>query len=444
VSSTITSARDGVGRVKEQILDVDDLVEFDRAHVWHPYAPSPGRVPMYPVVGASGVRMTLADGRELIDGMASWWSAIHGYHHPTLDAAATGQLGQMAHMMFGGLTHPAAVGLARRLVDMTPDGLTRVFFSDSGSVSVEVAIKMAIQYWLGEGRPAKHRLLTVRGGYHGDTFAAMSVCDPVTGMHHQFERVLTRQLFAPRPSPGFGVEFTDDDIAGMRAMLHEHADEVAAVILEPVVQGAGGMHFYAPAYVDAVRLLCDEFDVLMIADEIATGFARTGTLFACGHADVTPDIMCVGKALTGGYLSMAATLCTDAVARGVSAAESGALMHGPTFMANPLAAAVASASIDLLLGQDWPGRIAAIESALRAGLEPARALDGVADVRVLGAIGVVEMREPLTDAAQHQLVDQGVWLRPFGRLLYTLPPYITDDDDLGRITAAMVATAAAA
>ena len=425
-------------------MDVDALVEFDRAQVWHPYAPSPGRVAMYPVVRANGVRITLADGRELIDGMASWWAAIHGYNHPALNAAVTVQLDQMAHMMFGGLTHPAAVGLARRLVDMTPDGLTRVFFSDSGSVSVEVAIKMAIQYWLGLGRPAKHRLLTVRGGYHGDTFAAMSVCDPVTGMHHQFDRVLTKQFFAPRPSPGFDDEFDERHVDDMRALLNEHADEVAAVILEPVVQGAGGMHFYAPAYLAAVRSLCDEHDVLLIADEIATGFGRTGALFACEHAAVTPDILCLGKALTGGYLSMAATLCTDAVADGVSSAESGALMHGPTFMANPLAAAVATASIDLLLGQAWPERIQAIEAGLGAGLEPARGLAGVADVRVLGAIGVIEMHEPLTDATQAHLVGQGVWLRPFGRLLYTLPPYITDDDDLGRITAAMVAAAAVA
>lgn len=419
-----------------------DLVAFDQAHVWHPYAPSPGRVTNHPVVRADGVRLTLADGRELVDGMASWWSAIHGYNHPVLNDAATAQLGQMSHVMFGGLTHPAAVGLARRLIDMTPGPLTRVFFSDSGSVAVEVAIKMAVQFWSGRGRPGRHRLLTVRGGYHGDTFATMAVCDPVNGMHHQFEQVLTPQLFAPRPEPVFGAPFDGTELDALAAMLQAHTDEVAAVILEPVVQGAGGMHFYAAEYLAGVRALCDEHDVLLIADEIATGFGRTGPLFACEHAGITPDILCLGKALTGGYLSMAATLCTDDVAGGVSSAESGALMHGPTFMANPLAAAVANASIDLLLGQDWPVRVKAIEAGLCEGLEPAGDLPGVADVRVLGAIGVVEMHEPLTDVAQAHLVEQGVWLRPFGRLLYTLPPYITGDDDLARITSAMVATAA--
>ena len=419
-----------------------DLAAFDQEHVWHPYAPSPGRVSNLPVVRAEGVRLTLADGRELVDGMASWWSAIHGYNHPTLNQAVSDQVGQMAHVMFGGLTHPAAVGLARRLIEMTPDALTRVFFSDSGSVAVEVAIKMAVQHWLGRGRPERHRLLTVRGGYHGDTFATMAVCDPVNGMHHQFANVLAQQLFAPRPEPVFGAPFDDRHLDELRAVLRAHSDEVAAVILEPIVQGAGGMHFYAAEYLAGVRRLCDEHDVLLIADEIATGFGRSGPLFACEHAGVTPDILCLGKALTGGYLSMAATLCTDEVAEAVSSAESGALMHGPTFMANPLAAAVANASIDLLLGQDWPLRIKTIEAGLIEGLEPARALPGVADVRVLGAIGVVEMRDPLTDAAQTHLVDQGVWLRPFGRLLYTLPPYVTDGDDVARITAAMVATAA--
>jgi len=423
-------------------MDVEEIIEFDREHVWHPYAASPAAAPAYPVVRADGVRLTLADGRQLVDGMASWWSAIHGYNHPTLNQAATDQIGQMAHVMFGGLTHEPAVRLAERLVAITPDDLTRVFFSDSGSVSVEVAIKMAIQFWCGQGRPAKSRLLTARGGYHGDTFGAMSVCDPVNGMHQIFRGVLAEQLFVPIPSPRFGEPFADEHLAPMAAALDEHADELAAVIIEPIVQGAGGMRFYAAEYLSGLRRLCDTHDVLLIADEIATGFGRTGRLFACEHAAVTPDIMCVGKALTGGYLSMAATLCTDRVADGVNRAEPGALMHGPTFMANPLAASVAGASLDLLLGQPWSERVAAIESALSRGLEPARDLPGVADVRVLGAIGVIETREPMGPAVQAQIVERGVWLRPFGRLLYTLPPYVTDDDDLALLTAAMVATAA--
>ncbi|MEI7593677.1 MAG: adenosylmethionine--8-amino-7-oxononanoate transaminase [Actinomycetes bacterium] len=423
-------------------MALEDSIAFDQEHIWHPYAPSPSQSPMYLVERASGVRITLNDGRELIDGMASWWSAIHGYNHPMLNAAVTDQLSNMSHMMFGGLTHPAAVGLARRLIDLAPDGITRVFFSDSGSVAVEIAIKMAVQYWLGVGKPERHRLLTVRGGYHGDTFAAMSVCDPVNGMHHQFEQVLTKQLFAPRPAPVYGDAFASDHISEIRQLLSNHEKEIAALILEPIVQGAGGMHFYSPDYLAAIRTLCDDHDILLIADEIATGFGRTGKMFACEHASISPDILCVGKALTGGYLSMAATLCTDRVASAVSAAESGALMHGPTFMGNPLAASVASASIDLLVGQLWSDRIREIEVGLTGGLEPARDLPGVEDVRVLGAIGVIEMKHPLPPSAQAFLVDQGVWLRPFGRLLYTLPPYVTDQDDLARVTQAMVATAA--
>jgi adenosylmethionine-8-amino-7-oxononanoate aminotransferase len=430
-------------------LGIEQLIEFDRQHVWHPYAPSPASAAAYPVVRADGVRLALADGRELVDGMASWWSAIHGYNHPVLNQAVVSQVGQMAHVMFGGLTHEPAVRLAQRLIEIAPEPLTRVFFSDSGSVSVEVAIKMAVQYWSGRGRPAKSRLLTARGGYHGDTFGAMSVCDPVNGMHQIFRGVLAQQLFAPIPSPRFGESIGAGDgegdsgehLGAMQALLSEHGDEIAAVIIEPIVQGAGGMRFYAADYLSGLRALCDEFDVLLIADEIATGFGRTGRLFACEHADIAPDIMCVGKALTGGYLSMAATLCSDEVADGVNAAESGALMHGPTFMANPLAASVANASIDVLLAQPWGRRISEIAAALVQGLEPARGLPGVADVRVLGAIGVIETREPMPPSVQAQLVDRGVWLRPFGRLLYTLPPYITDADDLALLTAAMVATA---
>jgi len=398
-------------------------------------------MPAVPVVSASGAQLTLADGRVLIDGMSSWWAAIHGYRHPVLDAAVRDQVAQMSHVMFGGLTHGPAVELAELLVELTPPGLSHVFFSDSGSVSVEVAIKMAIQYWAGRGMPRRHRLLTVRSGYHGDTLAAMSVCDPVTGMHHMFSAMLPQQLFAPEPSPVFGATFDRSHTAELEQLLVQHHDEIAAVILEPIVQGAGGMRFYAPQYLATVRALCDQHDVLLIADEIATGFGRTGRLFGCEHADVSPDIMCVGKAMSGGYLSMAATLCTTEVAEGVSRAESRALMHGPTYMGNPLAAAVCLASIRLLLSQPWQDTVGRIESQLVAGLSAARDLDQVADVRVLGAIGVVETREPLPMARMQAVgLELGVWLRPFGRLVYTMPPYVATEDEVDRICAAVVET----
>jgi adenosylmethionine---8-amino-7-oxononanoate aminotransferase len=419
----------------------DDLVARDREAVWHPYAAMPPAVPPIPVVSAQGTRLRLADGREVVDGMSSWWAAIHGYRHPVLDAAVRDQLDVMAHVMFGGLTHAGAVEVAELLVSIAPRGLECVFLCDSGSVSVEVAIKMALQYWLGKGEPQRHRLLTVRTGYHGDTLGAMSVCDPVTGMHHLFAPMLPAQLFAPEPTPVYGETFTPEHLAGIRDLLTAHRDEVAAVILEPIVQGAGGMRFYAPAYLSGVRELCDELDVLLIADEIATGFGRSGELFGCDHAGIEPDIMCVGKAMTGGYMSMAATLCTTAVAEAVSRAEGGALMHGPTFMANPLGCAVALASIKLLLDQPWRARIAAMHRRLRAGLDQAREIDNVADVRVLGGIGVIETSEPLApDAMQAVFLDHGVWLRPFGRLVYTMPPYICTDDEIDRIAQAMVAT----
>jgi adenosylmethionine-8-amino-7-oxononanoate aminotransferase len=392
-----------------------------------------------PVVGAHGNRLVLADGREVIDGMSSWWAAIHGYRHPALDAALTAQLGELAHVMFGGITHPSAVELAELLVEITPDGLEHVFLCDSGSVAVEVAMKMAVQHWLGRGQAGRHRMLTVRGGYHGDTLHAMSVCDPVTGMHQMFAGVLPAQLFAPAPTPAFGEPFDPSHVEILASMLRAHRDEVAAVILEPVVQGAGGMRFYAPEYLGAVRELCDETGALLIVDEIATGFGRTGALFGVDHAGVAPDIMCVGKAMTGGYLSMAAVLCTPEVSEAVSAAEAGALMHGPTYMGNPLAAAVSVASIRLLLSQPWESTIGRLEAGLRAGLAPAAELDGVADVRVLGAIGVIETHEVLPmDALQAVFLEHGVWLRPFGRLVYAMPPYISTDDDVARITAAMV------
>ena len=424
-------------------MNVDRLLELDRAHVWHPYAPARGGAPVYPVRSAAGVRITLADGRSVIDSMASWWAAIHGYNHPVLNAAVTEQLDRMAHVMFGGLTHEPAVTLAARLVEITPAGLDRVFLCDSGSVSVEVALKLAIQYWQGRGRPGKQRLLTVRGGYHGDTFGAMSVCDPVTGMHHLFSGMLPAQLFAERPRCRYGEPVTDAHLAELAGLLTAHRDELAAVVIEPVVQGAGGMYFYAPEFLRRLHALCAEHDVLLIFDEIATGFGRTGELFAADHARVTPDIMCLGKALTGGYLSMAATLCTAEVADGVCAGDAGVFMHGPTFMGNPLAAAVATASIDLLLADPWRDRVATIERTLRSGLEPARGLPRVADVRVLGAIGVIETTEPIDVArVQSAVLDRGVWLRPFGRLLYTMPPYVIGADDLSAVTAAMVAAAA--
>ena len=433
---------------------MQDLIALDAAHVWHPYAPYRPTNPPYVVTGARGVRLTLADGREVIDGMASWWSAIHGYNHPVLNAAATDQLGRMSHVMFGGLTHEPAVALAKLLVDITPEPLTRVFFTDSGSVAVEVAIKMALQYWSQTGRPQKQRLLTIRGGYHGDTFAAMSVCDPVTGMHHVFSgppavgdhpasrSPLARQLFAPRPQSRFGELYNPADIDELTRLLDQHHEEVAAIILEPVVQGAGGMWFYAPEFVADARRLADAYGVVLILDEIATGFGRTGRLFAAEHAGIAPDILCLGKAMTGGYLSMAATLCTDNVAAGVCAGAAGIFMHGPTFMANPLAARVSRSSIELLLGSPWQRRVADLERRLAGGLAPARGLAGVAEVRVLGAIGVIEARQPIdVGRVQELLIDRGVWLRPFGRLLYTMPPYILDEADTATLTSAMVAAA---
>ncbi|MDQ3768356.1 MAG: adenosylmethionine--8-amino-7-oxononanoate transaminase [Actinomycetota bacterium] len=410
----------------------DELLELDRRHVWHPYAPMPGVNAPLPVTSAEGVRLRLADGGELIDGMASWWCAIHGYRHPVLDAAAHGQLDRMAHVMFGGLTHEPAVRLAQRLVEMVPAGLEHVFFADSGSVAVEVAIKLCLQ-----ARPGRPRLLTVRGGYHGDTFGAMAVCDPVGGMHRLFTGVLAEHVFADRPPAVLDDAYAEH----LRALVSRHAGELAAVIVEPVVQGAGGMWFYDPGVLGLLRALCDEHGLLLVADEIATGFGRTGTLFACEHAGVVPDVLCLGKALTGGYLSLAATLCTAQVA---DALEGRALMHGPTYMANPLACSVALASTGLLAGDGWHEDVARIERGLRAGLEPARALPAVADVRVLGAIGVVQLTGGVdVAAATEAAIAEGVWLRPFRDLVYTMPPYVTGDDDVARIARAVVAAGAA-
>jgi adenosylmethionine-8-amino-7-oxononanoate aminotransferase len=392
------------------------------------------------------VRLRLADGRELIDGMASWWCAIHGYRHPALDEAVRGQLERMAHVMFGGLTHEPAVRLVQRLVELAPEGLERVFLADSGSVSVEVAIKLAFQYQRALGRTGRTRLLTVRGGYHGDTFGAMAVCDPVGGMHSLFAGVLSEHVFAERPPGGFDAGLDERWAAHVSELVAAHAHELAAVIVEPVVQGAGGMWFYAPECVALLRRLCDEHGLLLILDEIATGFGRTGELFACRHAgtgsSALPDVMCVGKALTGGYMTLAATLCTPAVAETVSGGEGGGLMHGPTFMANPLACAVALASLELLADGGWRERVGAIERGLRAGLEPARELPGVVDVRVLGAIGVVQLdREVNIPAATAVAVERGVWLRPFRDLIYTMPPYVINEEDLARVTEAMVSAA---
>lgn len=416
----------------------DRIAALDAAHLWHPYGAFPASTEPLVVESAHGTQLTLADGRELVDGMSSWWAAVHGYRHPVLDAAATEQLGRMSHVMFGGLTHEPAARLAELLVAITPDGLDKVFLADSGSVSVEVAIKLALQYQRAVGRPERHRLLTWRGGYHGDTFAPMSVCDPDGGMHSMWTDVLARQVFAPAPPRDFDPAY----VAEFEAVLAAHCDELAAVIVEPVVQGAGGMRFHDPRYLTELRRMCDEHGLLLIFDEIATGFGRTGELFAADHAGVSPDLMCVGKALTGGYMTLAAVLCTSAIAEAISRGEGGGVMHGPTFMGNPLACAVAVAAVELLLSRDWRSEVAALESELDAGLATLRGLSGVADVRVLAGIGVVEMERPVdmrtvTAAA----VDAGVWLRPFGKLIYTMPPYICTSEDVRMITSGIVAAA---
>ena len=412
---------------------------FDRQHIWHPYTSMSEPLPCYPVVAARDTRLQLADGRELVDGMSSWWAAIHGYNHPRLNAAMHNQIAAMSHVMFGGITHPAAVALCRQLVAMTPAPLECVFLADSGSVAVEVAMKMALQYWQARGE-RRQRFLTLRRGYHGDTFAAMSVCDPQNSMHSLYEGYLPTHLFAREPQCAFGDAWHDEDINDFAALLEQHGSAVAAVILEPIVQGAGGMRFYHPRYLQRVRELCDQHGVLLIADEIATGFGRTGRLFACEHAAVVPDLICVGKALTGGTMTLSATLTTRAVADTISNGAAGCFMHGPTFMANPLACAVASESLAMLQENQWQQQVSAIETQLRQALLPLADHPAVADARVLGAIGVIETHQPVDIAAiQAFFVERGVWIRPFGRLIYLMPPYIISREALTALTAAIAA-----
>ncbi len=416
-----------------------DWLAFDKQHLWHPYTSMVDPLPCYPVESAQGVRLNLATGESLIDGMSSWWSAIHGYNHPDLNHAAKAQIDQVSHVMFGGIAHQPAAELGKRLIDLTPKSLQHIFLADSGSIAIEVALKMAMQYWYSQGEGHRQRFMTIRGGYHGDPFACMSVCDPINGMHHVFSSILPKHVFANRPEIGFNQTWCDSDVDNFKALMALHHHELAGVILEPIVQGAGGMRFYHPEYLRQIRSVCDEYGLLLIFDEIATGFGRTGQLFALEHADVIPDILCVGKALTGGMMTLAATLANRKVAIGISTGDAPMLMHGPTFMANPLACAVANASIDLLLQSGWKQKVTDIEKRLQQLYEVAEH-PCVKDVRVLGAIGVVEMKNPIdVSLAQQFLVDQGVWIRPFGRLLYIMPPFICTMNDIDTLCQAMMA-----
>ncbi len=416
----------------------EELLAFDKQHIWHPYSSVTNPLPMYAVQSANGVRIRLTDGRELIDGMASWWAVIHGYNHPVLTAVVQEQAATLSHVMFGGLTHEPAVKLARTLIEITPDPLDLVFFADSGSVAVEVAMKMAIQYYYAAGKPAKTRFLTIRSGYHGDVFHCMSVCDPVNGMHQIFQEVLPKYLFADKPGCRFHDTWDPTDIESFEKCIQNNHNSLCAVILEPIVQGAGGMRFYHPEYLRRVRLLCDQYDVLLIADEIATGFGRSGKLFACEHAAITPDLLCLGKALTGGYMSLAAVLATREIGNRISDGSPGVFMHGPTFMANPLACAVADASVRLLLESQWQQQLKRLETGLLQGLAPCGELSTVADVRVLGGIGVVEMKKVVDmESITAAFVAKGVWVRPFGRLVYVMPSYCMQADDLATLCTAI-------
>lgn len=423
----------------------NSLLAFDKENVWHPYTSLSEPLPSYLVASASGVNINLASGETLIDGMSSWWSVLHGYNHPMLNEALQEQAAKMSHVMFGGLTHQSAITLCEKLINLTPAGLDKVFLSDSGSVSVEVAMKMALQYQHAIAAKdnvslTKTKLMTVKNGYHGDTFAAMSVCDPVTGMHQIFENVLMQNIFAPAPSISFFDEWHESELATLKALFKQHHHEVAAFIIEPIVQGTGGMRFYHPEYLKAVRALCDQYNVLLIADEIATGFGRTGKLFACEWAGISPDIMCLGKTLTGGYITLAATLCSAHIANTISEGEAGCFMHGPTFMGNALACAVANASIDLLINNNWQQQVTSIEHQLKQLLLPLASDERVLDVRVLGTIGAVECKANVNVAnIQKRFVELGVWIRPFGKLIYIIPPLIITESELKQLVAAIAA-----
>ncbi|MDC3220307.1 adenosylmethionine--8-amino-7-oxononanoate transaminase [Flavobacteriales bacterium] len=415
-------------------MNQEELIQFDKDHIWHPYTSMTHPIPAYVVESAKGVRIKLADGKELIDGMSSWWSTIHGYNHPELNQAINDQIQKVSHVMFGGLTHEPAVQLAKKLVNLSPEGLDKVFFADSGSVSVEIAIKMALQYSLGNGNKERTKIITLRKAYHGDTFGAMSLCDPNGGMHHLFEDLLAKQVFCPVPSTPFDEDLNKEDLQNLSAVFEKHGHEVSAFIIEPIVQGAGGMRIYSASFLIEVRRLCDKHNILLIADEIATGFGRTGELFACNHANISPDIMCLGKAITGGMMTFAATLCNSKVAEGISNSEASVLMHGPTFMGNPLACSVANKSLELLYKSNWKENVLRLEERIKENLKVFKGLNAVKSTRGLGAIGVIELNDNVDVAeAQKHFVENGIWLRPFRNLIYMMPPYIMENEDLDKI-----------